>query len=452
MSNTNGNGNQTQGTAIAHRKSENLEAFSGSSRDPSVITERLETAMASGHLVSPFTQCPTLPEGTEVAFSVVLVDSEVDNRGFPVRAGEIYLIAGGQYGVSKTPLNKIKVARGVVWDPHLSRRLDNQSNAHYQRYYAFGYYQNFDGSYATIEGEKEIDLRDGSALCKKIINAKVSKALQKLPANANAERRTAAEVAARRTAEEDINEARINITSNCQTKAELRAIRSMGIKTSYTLEELKKPFIVTSIVWTGRTNDPDLKIPFAMKTADHFLGARNALFGQQAPPRQLDAAPPPPLNTNHIDADDLADVSDFIEADEVHGHEAESEQSQGATVTQTQSMVEEEDPNPEPPRETESQNTQATAKQTQHEEAFKLPNYGTKANMYLDDSDVTVGDLNYYLRGVTQSIDNPDKAQYKRKNLALKEAIDREFQRRQGSSPPANPATQRSAEQRPIRF
>jgi hypothetical protein len=452
MNNTNGHGNHSDGQALERRSSASVAAFSGSSREPSEITERLETAMAQGHLVSPFTQCPTLPEGTEVAFSVVSVDSEVDNYGNPIRPGEIYKIAAGQYGVSKTPLNKIKVARGVVWDPHISRRLDNQSNPHYQRYYAFGYYQNFDGSYATIEGEKEIDLREGSALCKKIINSKISKALSKLPKDAARERRVAAELAARAAADEDINEARINITSNCQTKAELRAIRSMGIKTSYTLEELQKPFIVTTIVWTGRTNDPELRVPFAMKTADHFLGARNALFGHQAPPpQQLVAAPPPPLGATRADDDDLADVTSFVEAEEIHGEEPEAQTAQ----QQTRQPAEEsgDDPNPEPPREPEqkTESSQASAAQPRHEEEFKLPNYGDKRGLYLDDSDVTVGDLNYYLRGVTQSIDNPEKSQYKRKNVALMEAIQRELARR-GSGPATQASQQTAGKQKAMRF
>ena len=103
-----------------------------------------------------------------------------------------------------------------------------------------------------------------------------------------------------------IREMRLHILSHAESKAKLRALRSLGIKTSFTQEELKLPFAVARLMWTGRTADPELRRMFAEKQADAMIGANAALYG--SPPRQLPAqeaghAAPP---VDSVPADDSA--------------------------------------------------------------------------------------------------------------------------------------------------
>src|SRR5690606_12675198 len=93
---------------------------------------------------------------------------------------------------------------------------------------------------------------------------------------------------------------------HAESKAKLRVIRSLGIRTSYSRGELAKPFIVVRAVFTGESNDPEVRRRNADRIADRFLGASDMLFGSPAPaprslpqrqPRRVIAMPhdPPPV-------------------------------------------------------------------------------------------------------------------------------------------------------------
>ncbi|GMV18397.1 MAG: hypothetical protein AMXMBFR56_66210 [Polyangiaceae bacterium] len=239
----------------------------GATRDTNRINAQLLEMRAAYHLVAPATVCGSLPEGCEVAFSLVQVD-----------ARECYSVGGGKVGLDGTNLKQIGAAAGISWDDKDSRRLDDGSDSHYCHYVAVGYVRNFDGSLRKLTGTVEIDMRDGSP------QVAAMQARAKTGSNFEAQ----------------LRDTRLFLLRHAETKAKLRAIADMGIKRSYTTDELKKPFAVARLMWTGQSDDPELRRLFALKQADAMIGGIAGLYGQQnAPPyaTQPQAAPalaPPP--------------------------------------------------------------------------------------------------------------------------------------------------------------
>lgn len=250
------------------------QVVAGSFREATEVNAQLEHAMSQYHLVSPATSCGSLPEGCEVALSLIKVDPNTDKGG----PGEVAPVGGGKLSLSGFVLKRIGAAAGISWDMNATGRLDDGSDPHYASYRAVGWVRNFDGSARCISGEVEIDMREGSP------QLVAMKARAKDGANI----------------ESQIRDTRLFILRHAETKAKLRAIADMGVKRSYTAAELSKPFCVARLMWTGRTNDPELKRVFAEKTADAMIGAASAMYGTQSAPMQrapaaLQAAAPPAL-------------------------------------------------------------------------------------------------------------------------------------------------------------
>jgi hypothetical protein len=147
----------------------------------------------------------------------------------------------------------------------------------------------------TVTGEVEIDMREGSP------QIEAMKARAKDGANI----------------ESQIRDTRLFLLRHAETKAKLRAIADMGVKRSYTAQELSKPFAIARVMFTGKTQDPELRRMFASKIADSMLGGHRALYGgvpaTQAPALSAPVAAPqlaghePPRHFAPAD-DDAVDV------------------------------------------------------------------------------------------------------------------------------------------------
>lgn len=232
-----------------------LARVTGTFRDGNAITNRMAWASANCHLISPAPHAGALPEGTGIALSVIQVDV----------ANDTYDVGMGKRGLSKPVLQKLAAALGISWDDRASGRVDDCSDPYYCRWRAVGNYRAFDGQVQTLLAEKELDLRVGSPTVEGL---------------------QAQQRAKNKSADNQVREMRMHIQAHAETKAQLRAIRSLGIKTAYTAGELQKPFIAARIMFTGETSDPALRKMFAEKISDSFLNARQSLYAERpAPPR-----------------------------------------------------------------------------------------------------------------------------------------------------------------------
>jgi hypothetical protein len=238
-------------------RTEVIEAIAeveGTYRSSERATMALQQAAHLGHLVTPASVCGVLPEGCALALSAVLID--VKNETYDL---------SGKRGLSKSALDKIAGAAGISWDPMLSRRLDNGADPSYCHYKAVGRVRDFDGTVRILQGEVEIDVREGSAQVEEI--------------RVKADRRAKKENKPSDGGENQILELRKFILRHAESKAKNRAIRSLGLRTSFAASELEKPFVVAKVQFTGQTDDPMLKPIFAKSIADSFTNANQALFG-----------------------------------------------------------------------------------------------------------------------------------------------------------------------------
>jgi hypothetical protein len=247
----------------------------GGYADAAKLSATLLSAAREYHVISPATACGALPHGCEVAISLVEIDTRDLRDG-----GEVYNLAG-KMGLGKSALDRIAGAAGVSWDPAMSGRLDDGRDPHYCHYRAVGHVRLFDGSLRTLTGEVEIDARDGSPQLDEIVEkARAARGGPRDPSG-------------------QIRELRKFLLRHAESKAKNRAIRSLGLRTAYAPEDLKKPFAVARLMFTGHSDDPVLRAAFASKIADSMLGATTAMFGAPAAPRlaapttSVGHAPPP---------------------------------------------------------------------------------------------------------------------------------------------------------------
>lgn len=273
---------------------EERKSLSGTYHDAGALDGALHAAASRAHLISPAPAFGQLPAGFGVRLAAVRVDSRT----------ETYPIPGGtKVGLSKVALDKIGHALGLSWDPVQSRRLDDGRDPRYCRYRAVGSYLGPDGIRHFVSAEKELDLRDGSPTVEGLNDQQRSKG--------------------KGDATRQIRELRMHILSHAETKARLRAIRSMGIRTSYDKDELERPFVAAQVMFTGQTDDPELRREFAKLQAQAALGGTSMLFG--GPPagtHLLPAEPPapaPPVG-EVVDDDDFdaapASVADSTTVDD----------------------------------------------------------------------------------------------------------------------------------------
>lgn len=263
------------------------------SADPGRLTEHLARIAEHVHLVTPATVIGHLPEGFEVVMSAITVDTkctdDAGRRRYPSK--EVYeLPGGGGLGISKVVLDRIAAAAGVEWDTERTGRLDDGRDPNFVHYRAVGTLTEFDGTTRRVSGEKIIDLREGAP------------ALDAIRARHKGE-----------TAEKQVRELRLFALEHAESKAKNRALRGgLGIKTTYTAEELKKPFVVPRLMLTGHSTDPARRREIGDRIIDAKLGASRSLYGAPPPAalpaRRVVEAPSystPPVGAVPVDEDDV---------------------------------------------------------------------------------------------------------------------------------------------------
>jgi hypothetical protein len=146
--------------------------------------------------------------------------------------------------------------------------------------------RHLDGTIVQLVGTKEMDLREESAQ----VDALFERNRDKHTRWVNGGRKGYEP----RPPDGQIREMRLHIVGHAESKARLRAIRSLGVRSAYKPEELKKPFVIAKIMWTGQSEDPELRRAFALKQADAMLGGHRALYGD-VPPTPLPSVAAMPL-------------------------------------------------------------------------------------------------------------------------------------------------------------
>ncbi len=219
---------------------------------------------------------------------------------FPVIEKETYPIQGkAELGLSKTVLDRIAGAAGVRWDPLLCGRVDNGADPFFVEYQVAGSVLQLDGTERMISAVKRIDLRAERHYTGTTPSAE---AVAAWGADAQETARTAA--FDKRDPWPQILQARQHILSLAETKAKSRAIRTLGIRTAYTKDELLRGFAVVRLQFTGHSADPEVERAVSMMIAQRALQAGSILYGRRPEDRSL---PPVRTVTRIVQAEDIED-------------------------------------------------------------------------------------------------------------------------------------------------
>jgi hypothetical protein len=344
------------------------------------------------------THCGALPEGFAVVLTVVPLSLRDATLG-----GDIYTLKGGKKALSKCALDRIAAAAGVSWDPYLTCRVDNGGHPFYCEYQAVGHVRLFDGRLTTLKASRAIDLRDGSPELEEI---RLS------------------------STQDDGGEGQIRtmrkfILAHAESKAKNRAIRSLGVRPSYNVEELGKPFVVTSLFFNGHSADPDLRREFALMQARAAIGGAQALYGPEASMgpgmgharmgamvQRSELRPPPPVGTAPPDSDEEPPE----EAPPTHPTEPPPRATQPKPPAQApQGPM----PSSHKPAATAPQRAAAPSQQPANEtqgqpvREWTVP-YGKNKGLRL--SQMSDRQLEWYCEAYANDIQDPEKARFRKSN------------------------------------
>lgn len=215
----------------------------GTTDDVAEINWRMTRANERGNVLSPAPTVGEMPPGLAVNFSLYTVR----RRGLV----DLYELEPDRFSLKKAPLLSIASALGFSWPSDAERRTDDGRHPHYCSVHVACTYRAFDGTLQALRGDKDIDLRDGTE---------------------EAERMRAKDP-------QDLHFARKHILANAYTAAQLRAIRSFGIRTDYSWREMGWPFVCVRVVLATDPRDPELKREMFLANQEALRGARPALYG-----------------------------------------------------------------------------------------------------------------------------------------------------------------------------
>ena len=263
---SNGHANGGQSNTSIVRAAGGGQVVAGAFSDAGQATGALMNAAESCHLVSPATIVGRLPEGCEVAVSMVPVDP-YGREVYQVTGTRDRPSDGDTVGIDRVALDKIAAAAGGTWI--YSRRTDDGSHPHYCAWEARIRFRNFDMSYSDYIGNVEIDTREEGGMR----GAAAEEIRQKAERNPYC----------KDGGNSQLLELRKFLTRHAESKAKNRAIASRGVRRSYKREELKKPFAVARLIFTGHSDDPEARKEFRQMIGQSFLASATAMYGADQP-------------------------------------------------------------------------------------------------------------------------------------------------------------------------
>ena len=202
-------------------------------KTPAVITTPAEYADAmkrwegNYNVLTPF----TMISGLAPQHGIQVTRVQIDSNPAPSGPQEVYdglpFLKRGEVALAKRGLRKIAECAGISVSTF---RMDPRTIQHYWEFKAVATYRGVDGAIVTREATAEWDLRDGSPRLKG-------------------------------WQENQVSEGRKNGLRNCETRAINAVIRECGcgLKQKYTVDELRRPFIVLRVMFTPDMSDPETR-------------------------------------------------------------------------------------------------------------------------------------------------------------------------------------------------
>jgi len=265
---------------------------------PQELAARIREMQQVAHVLSPAIAVSSIAPQYAVNTAVVVIDTALPKVEYGSAAGnDVYYQSSIHKGTNRkigdewnteileVSLNKnglIKILGAAGVDMTRSERTDDRKDPYYWAWASEGEIVDFDGRRRRLPpGNVEIDYRDGSAQIGEWTPAEWAKRA----AAAEEKRRGKSERDAKAIKPEPINgwsEDRVRNARRfgsriAEAESLNRLIRNLGVKQKYTLEELKKPFVIFRCSFMPDMSDP---ATLQIVTAAH-MGASHLLYGQR---------------------------------------------------------------------------------------------------------------------------------------------------------------------------
>lgn len=263
---------------------------------PLELVERIQSLRAQAHVLSPAVTAASIPPHIRINTVVEVIDTTFDPK--TGRGNDVYFQASIHksdkkgYGddavftplevsLNATCIKRILAAAGVSVTH--SDQIPTSDQNHW-KWQSRGKMRDFDGSWRDLPpGTAEIDFRDGSAQIGEWTPDKraehVAAAAKKADGMPQKERWKAKPAPIGGWTGDRVMSARRFGLRLAEAKSLNALGRNFGLKQIYSLEELKKPFVIFRATFSPDMSDPDIK---KMVTAAE-LGATNLLFPSGGP-------------------------------------------------------------------------------------------------------------------------------------------------------------------------
>lgn len=311
----------TQGTRQVTK-----DAGKGIYKDLPSLIEGFRHLHGKYNVCMPITQPDLIPPMYAVALRPVAIDTRVDDKGRPL-GPDIYQDGRDRtkYGLTKIGLHKFAAAANLSWHPAYTGRVDDGTELWFRRYRACGVVLGLDGTPRYLTAHKSIDLRVTKWGEKKVETKQGTKTVRVVAEGGKD---------AVGMSESQLNEARKFIDEICESKAMNRVLRQYAfIKGLYSREELNRPFVICALVFTGETEDPELRREVAKAMVERAMGATTALFGPAPSAPHLiedlgQRTPPPAIGMSLDDDDDDRESAVDATLGEPEEHEDSQDESE----------------------------------------------------------------------------------------------------------------------------
>lgn len=268
--------------------------------DPKEIGAQFLLLRQRANLITPVIEVSSIAKNHVVNLSVVKIDPVVDSVGNGKMCyRDKSFMAENERGLNRVGLDMIAAAAGVSWAPHPhSKRTDDGKHPHKWQYLAYGAYTAMDGSIQTIKGESLVDLSDGSEQIGGWSEKRWAELLEENKKKQQGDRK----FNIGGWSDKRVLQARRFGLQLAETKARLRAIRTLGVLQKYTVEDLQKPFVLPRVSF-----EPDMTNPAIADAVvrQKSLGV-SALWAQQ--PAALALPPADAAEAIHHTTASLDDV------------------------------------------------------------------------------------------------------------------------------------------------
>lgn len=250
------------------------------------INDRLQQEKNRGaHILAPLT-LQTVPPMHRPVVVTVQIDPDPKNK-------EVYPQKGGGLSLSAIAFKKLGDAMGIQWVPEECGRMDDGKDPDYVHYRMVGLVKALDGTWRKIIGDKEIRM---SVIVEELTDSKRDKAKKYLddPKDGPEFKRAFpdTEVWVQEQVRQEALQIKKHLLSRAQSGALARATKSIGIRETYTPQELQKPFVFPKLVFSPDPNHPQDRAFLLAQGA----GAMNQLYKPADPatvsPGSMTALPP----------------------------------------------------------------------------------------------------------------------------------------------------------------